>query len=243
MRNVWTVAKREFNMYFASPVAYAVAFGILLILGLFFYADFGNSVVYGQPPDATRTIQLFMTLLLLSAPAITMRLMAEEQRTGTIELLLTAPVREWELVTGKWLAALGFMLVIVLSTTVYAFILNRFMTPGLDLGTLAAAYVGLLLVIGSMLAVGVFVSSLFSNQIAAFFANFALLLLLWVIGYPVQNDTGPVAEVIKHLDFSNHFYNNFVRGVVDLSDVVYFITVIAFFLFLASRVVESRRWR
>jgi ABC-2 type transport system permease protein len=243
MRNVWTVAKREFNMYFASPVAYAVAFGILLILGLFFYADFGNSIVYGQPPDATRTIQLFMTLLLLSAPAITMRLMAEEQRTGTIELLLTAPVREWELVTGKWLAALGFMVVIVLATTIYAFILNRFMTPGLDLGTLAAAYVGLLLVIGSMLAVGVFVSSLFSNQIAAFFANFALLLLLWVIGYPVQNDTGPVAEVIKHLDFSNHFYNNFVRGVVDLSDLVYFVTVIAFFLFLASRIVESRRWR
>lgn len=243
MRNVWTIAKREFNMYFASPVAYAVAFGLLLILGLFFYADFGQSLVFGTPPDATRSIQLFVTLLLFFTPAITMRLMAEEQRTGTLELLLTAPVREWELVTGKWLAAYGFVSVIVAVTLIYAVILNRFVVPGLDLGTLAAAYLGLLLIIGGMLAVGVFVSSLFSNQIAAFFAIMALLLLFWVISYPVQSDTGPVAEFIKHLDFSNHFYNNFMRGVVDLTDVVYFVTVIVFFLFLASRVVESRRWR
>jgi ABC-2 type transport system permease protein len=243
MRNVWTVTKREFNMYFASPVAYAVAFGLLLILGLFFYADFVSSATFGQPPDATRSLQLFVTLLLFFTPAITMRLLAEEHRTGTIELLLTAPVREWELVTGKWLAAFGFVALTVLATALYAFILNRFVTPGLDLGTLAAAYLGLLLVVGGMLAVGVFVSSLFSNQIAAFFGIMALLLLLWVISYPVQSGTGAVAEVIKHLDFSNHFYNNFVRGVVDLSDVVYFVTVIVFFLFLAARVVESRRWR
>jgi len=243
MRNVWTVAKREFGMYFASPVAYAVAFGLLLILGLFFYADFGNSIVFGSPPDATRSIQLFVTLLLFFTPAITMRLMAEEQRTGTIELLLTAPVREWELVTGKWLAAYGFISIIVAVTAVYAIILNRFMVPGLDLGSLAAAYVGLLLIIASMLSVGVFGSSLFSNQIAAFFSIMALLLLFWVISYPVQNDTGVVAEIIKHLDFSNHFYNNFIRGVIDLTDVVYFVTVVVFFLFLASRVVESRRWR
>lgn len=243
MRNVWTVAKREFNMYFASPVAYAIAFGLLLVLGLFFYADFVGSAAFGGPPDATRSIQLFTTLLLFFTPAITMRLMAEEQRTGTLELLLTAPLREWELVTGKWLAAFGFVSLLVAITGVYALILSRFVTPGLDLGTLAAAYLGLFLIVAGMLAIGVFVSSLFSNQIAAFFGIMAILLLLWVIGYPVQNSTGPTADVIKYLDFSNHFYNNFLRGVVDLSDVIYFVTVVVFFLFLAARVVESRRWR
>ena len=243
MRNVWTVAKREFNMYFASPVAYAFSFVILLILGVFFYADFVNAAVQGGSPDATRTISLFVTLLLFFSPAVTMRLMAEEQRTGTIELLLTAPVREWELVTGKWLAAFGFVTILVAATLIYALILSRFVTPGLDAGLLVAAYLGLLLIVAAFLAVGVFVSTLFSNQIAAFFGIMAVSLLLWVISYPVANATGPVASLLQYLDFSNHFYNNFFRGVIDAGDVVYFVSVSVFFLFLAARTVESRRWR
>jgi ABC-2 type transport system permease protein len=243
MRNVWTVAKREFNMYFASPVAYAFAFVVLLVLGVFFYADFVNAAVQGGSPDATRTISLFVTLLLFFSPAVTMRLMAEEQRSGTIELLLTAPVREWELVTGKWLAAFGFVILLVATTLIYSLILGRFVTPGLDNGLLAAAYLGLILIVASFLAVGVFVSALFTNQIAAFFGIMAVSLLLWVISYPVQNATGPVAGFLQYLDFSNHFYNNFFRGVIDLADVVYFLSITVFFLFLAARTVESRRWR
>ena len=243
MRNVWTVAKREFNMYFASPVAYAIAFVVLIVLGLFFYADFVNAALFQGTPDATRTIQLFVTLLLFFTPAITMRLMAEEQRTGTIELLLTAPVKEWELVTGKWLAALGFVTLLVALTLIYALILSRFVTPGLDNGLLAAAYLGLILIVAAFLAVGVFISTLFTNQIAAFFGIMAVILLLWVISYPVQNATGPVASFLQYLDFSNHFYNNFFRGVIDLADVTYFVSVTVFFLFLAARTVESRRWR
>jgi ABC-2 type transport system permease protein len=243
MRNVWTVAKREFNMYFASPVAYAIAFLVLLVLGLFFYADFVNSASFQGSPDPTRTISLFVTLLLFFTPAITMRLLAEEQRTGTIELMLTAPVREWELVTGKWLAAFGFVTVLVAVTLIYDLILSRFVTPGLDNGLLAASYLGLVLIVAAFLAVGVFVSTLFTNQIAAFFATLALVLLLWVISYPVQNATGPIASFLQSLDFSNHFYNNFFRGVIDLSDVAYFLSIIVFFLFLAARTVESRRWR
>jgi gliding motility-associated transport system permease protein len=121
--------------------------------------------------------------------------------------------------------------------------LNNFTMPGLDLGTLAAAYLGLFLLVAAMLAVGVFVSSLFSNQIAAFFVIMAILLVLWVISYPLQNATGPVANFFNYIDFSNHFYNNFFNGVVDLNDVTYFISVVIFFLFLAARSVESRRWR
>jgi ABC-2 type transport system permease protein len=243
MRNVWTVAKREFNMYFASPVAYAFSFVILLVLGVFFYADFVNAAVQQGSPDATRTISLFVTLLLFFSPAVTMRLMAEEQRTGTIELLLTAPVREWELVTGKWLAAFGFVTILVAASLIYALILRRFVSPGLDNGLLAASYLGLLLIVAAFLAVGVFVSTLFTNQIAAFFGIMAVSLLLWVISYPVQNATGPVAGVLQYLDFSNHFYNNFFRGVIDLTDITYFVSISVFFLFLAARTVESRRWR
>jgi ABC-2 type transport system permease protein len=243
MRNVWTIAKREFNMYFASPVAYAIAFVVLLVLGLFFYADFVNAALQQGSPDPTRTISLFVTLLLFFTPAITMRLVAEEQRTGTIELLLTAPLREWELVTGKWLAAFGFVTLLVVVTVIYALILSRFVTPGLDTGTLAAAYLGLILIVAAFLAIGVFVSTLFTNQIAAFFAIMGVVLLFWVISYPVQNATGPVASVLQYLDFSNHFYNNFFRGVIDVADVTYFVSMTVFFLFLASRIVESRRWR
>jgi ABC-2 type transport system permease protein len=99
------------------------------------------------------------------------------------------------------------------------------------------------LLTGALLAVGVFVSSLFSNQIAAFFGIMAAQLLFWVIDYPVQQETGPLAAVLKHIGFTNHFYNNFLTGVVDLTDIIYFVSVIVLFLFLAARIVESRRWR
>jgi ABC-2 type transport system permease protein len=244
MRNVWTIAKREFNMYFVSPVAYAVAFALLLVLGLIFYANLTRSMLFGGPPQFRDwVISPFVTLMLFLSPALTMRLMAEEQRTGTVELLLTAPVREWELVTGKWLAAFAFVAAVMFTTVFYALILNQYTQPGLDQGALVINYVGLLLIVASMLAVGVFVSSLFSNQIAAFFTTMAVLLGVWLIGLPFQNETGQVAAVFNYLDFSGHYYNNLHNGVVDLADVVYFVSFIALFLFLATRSVESRRWR
>jgi len=190
MKNVWTIAKREFNMYFVSPVAYAVAFAFLGILGLIFYANLSRVANFGGSPEFVQwVLSPFVTLMLFLSPGVTMRLMSEEQRTGTVELLLTAPVREWELVTGKWLAAFGFMAVIVFVTGLYALVLNNYTTPGLDRGALLVAYAGLLFMIGSMLAVGVFASALFANQIAAFFTTLALLIgFLWLISLPFQND-------------------------------------------------------
>jgi ABC-2 type transport system permease protein len=115
--------------------------------------------------------------------------------------------------------------------------------PGLDWRALGAAYLGLVVLVAATLAVGVFVSALFANQIAAFFGILAVLLVLWIIGYPFQYATGPVAGFLQHLDFSNRFYNNFMGGAIDLVDVVYFVSVAVFFLFIAARAVESRRWR
>jgi ABC-2 type transport system permease protein len=197
----------------------------------------------GGSPDLTQTLGVFVTLLLFFTPALTMRLVAEEQRTGTIELLLTAPVREWEMVLGKWLAAVAFVLVLIALTLIYAVILSRITTPGLDLGSLAAVYLGLVLLVGALMAIGLFISTLFSNQIAAFFAIFGAFLVLWLIDLPVQNATGTAAEVVKFLAVPTHIYDNFFSGVVDLSDVVYFVSIMVLFLFLAARSVESRRWR
>jgi len=243
MRNVWTVAKREFNMYFVSPVAYAVGFVMLLVLGLFFYGSFAGAALFGGPPDPTAVVGPFVIIMLFSIPAVTMRLMAEEQRSGTIELLLTAPVKEWELVLGKWLAAFGFVSLLIIITGIYPLILHQYTTPGLDQGALVGMYVGLFLMVAAMLAIGVFASTLFSNQIAAFFVSMGILVALWIMGQVFQNATGAAANFFNYLVFSRHYYDNFVSGVADLSDIVYFVSVVALFLFLATRIVESRRWR
>ena len=243
MRNLWTIAKREFNMYFASPVAYAIGCGVLLVLGFFFYLGIAQSASFGGAPDLTQVLGVFVTLMLFLTPALTMRLLAEEQRTGTIELLLTAPVREWELVTGKWLAAFGFVTLLLAVTAVYALILSRLVTPGLDVGALLATYLGLFLLVGALLAVGLFISSLFSNQIAAFFVIIGVSLLLWIIDAPWESATGPLATFMRYIALPSHIYDNFFSGVVDLNDIVYFVSVIVLFLFLAARSVESRRWR
>lgn len=244
MRNIWTIAKREFNHYFVSPSAYAVAFALLLVLGGIFAINFTQTIVTGGSPQVEQWVfGPFVTLAIFLVPGITMRLISEEQRAGTMELLMTAPLQEWELVIGKWLAAMAFMAVMLFITLFYFVITNAFTTPGLDWGVAFAAYVGFLLLLGALLAIGLFISSLFTNQIAAFFTTAGIILMLWIVGLFVQNQTGIFADIINYIDLSGHYYDNFVDGKIDLSDVTYFVSIIVLFLFLAARVVESRRWR
>jgi ABC-2 type transport system permease protein len=246
MRNVWTITKREINLYFVSPIAYVVAFAFLLVMGLVFFIIVNFSLVGGSsaPGPADMMNNFFAMILLLAACSVlTMRQFAEEQRTGTMELLLTAPVREWELVVGKWLAGLAFMVLLVAVTLIYVLILNYYTKPGLDMGTTFASYLGLLLMIAAMLAVGVFASTLFSNQIASFFVTLVLLLAFWLVQYPFQDKTDAVSTFIANLSIYKHYADNFTNGVVALADISYFVSVVALFLFLATRAVESRRWR
>jgi ABC-2 type transport system permease protein len=247
MRNIWTITKREINLYFVSPIAYAVAFAFLLVVGLVFFIIVNFALVQGgsAPTPADMMNNFFsMNLLLAACAVLTMRLFAEEQRTGTMELLLTAPVREWELVVGKWLAALGFMVLVLAATLIYVVLLNHYTQPGIDPGAAFASYVGLLLMIAAMLAVGVFASTVFSNQIAAFILTLGLLLsLLWLVQYPFQDKTDAVSTAIANLSIYKHYAENFTNGVVTLADIVYFVSITALFLFLATRTVESRRWR
>jgi ABC-2 type transport system permease protein len=172
-----------------------------------------------------------------------MRLLADEQRLGTMELLLTAPVRDWELVVGKWLGGFLFMVTLLALTWIYPIILNQMVDPGIDQGPLLTGYLGLILIVAALVAIGVAVSSLFSNQIAVFVATLAVFLVLWLINVPSQAGGGTGSELLRYLDLGEHYYNTFYRGVIELADIVYFVSLTALALFLGTVSVETRRWR
>jgi len=243
MRNVWTIARREFKLYFASPAAYLIAFMTLLVLGIIFYANVVASMLQQFAPSIQVILGPLVTIFLFAIPAITMRLLAEEQRLGTMELLLTAPVRDWELVVGKWLGGFLFILVIIAITWFYPILLNQLVDPGIDQGPLLTGYLGMVLFVGALVAVGVAISSLFSNQIAVYFATLGVFLVLWLVSMPSQAMGAMGGGLLQYLDFSEHYYNTFYRGVIDLSDIVYFLSVTILALFMGSVSVETRRWR
>jgi ABC-2 type transport system permease protein len=246
MRNVWTIASREYKHYFASPAAYLVAFMLLVVVGIIFYANVVAAMsgqFGGTAPGVQVVIGPMLTVLLFATPAITMRLLADEQRLGTMELLLTAPVRDWELVVGKWLGGFLFMVTLLALTWIYPIILNRMVDPGIDQGVLISGYLGLILMVAAFTAIGVAISSLFSNQIAVFVATLAVLLVFWLISLPAQASGGAGGELLRYLDFSENYYNTFYRGVIDLSSAVYYLSVTALALLLGSVSVETRRWR
>jgi ABC-2 type transport system permease protein len=249
MRNIWIIAKREYNHYFISPIAYVVAFMILLTIGIIFainiYFFIQNAFQsFGQVPDISSITGAFGFLLVLSIPAITMRLLADEARMGTLELLLTAPVRDFELVTGKWLGGLLFMLTILAMTLIYPLILNSLVTPGIDQQLVMSSYLGVILVIAAFLALGVGISAIFTNQVAAFFITLSTLVFLWwLIGFPAQVLQGTGSEIFRYLDMKTHFYEALNIGNIRLSDLVYFFSLIALGLFMGTTAVEVRRWR
>lgn len=249
MRNIWIIAKREYDHYFISPIAYIVAFIILFTLGIYYVyvvriASEQALMGGGNAPDITPFTWLFCFLLAFTAPALTMRLISDEARMGTLELMLTAPVRDFELVIGKWLGAMLLILTILLVTLVYPIILNNYVDPGLDLKLTIAAYLGAILVSASFLALGVGISSVFTNQFAAFFTTFGLFFILWfMMAIPANMVQGSGSTFFQYLDMSSHFLDSFNRGTVNLSDIVYYLSLIALGLFTGTIAVEMRRWR
>jgi len=243
MRNIWVIAQREYKLYFASPVAYIMALGLFLILGIIFYANLLAAVAQQSAPTVQVVIAPLVTLLLFASPAVTMRLLADEQRMGTLEILLTAPVRDWELVVGKWLGGFLFMATLVLITWIYPITLNILEQPGIDQGLMVTGYLGVLLIVAAFMAIGVAVSSFFSNQIATFLLTFAVFLVLWMISYPAQAAGGTGGDLLRAIDMSEHFYNSFYAGIIDLKDVIYFVSVVILGLVIGTVSIESRRWR
>ena len=248
MRNIWTIAKKEYDQFFSSPIAYVVSFGILGVVGIIFalnlYYYIQNAFqLSGQTPDISSVTGSFVFMLVLSIPALTMRLVADENRMGTMELLLTAPLRDAELIIGKWLGGFLFILTIVAITLIYPIILNNLVQPGIDLRVMASAYLGLILVASAFLGLGVGISALFENQIAAFFVTMSTFVFLWwLIGFPASLVANG-GDVFRYLDMKSHFYDTLNVGVIQLGDLVYFISLTVLGLFTGTAAVETRRWR
>lgn len=236
MRNSLAIASKEVRTYYASPIAYVVTAVFLVITGYFFAFNVVNM------QEATIRGFLFpgSFVLLLLSPILTMRLLAEEQKMGTLELLLTAPVRDTEVVAGKYLASLFIFVVMLALTFYYPLVLFLFGDP--DPGPIASGYLGLFLLGAAFIAAGLLASSLTSNQIVAAVIAFGLLILLWVISGASGFLSGPPKAVVNYLALPAHF-GDFTMGIIDTKHVIYYVSLTALFLFLAIRALETRRWR
>ncbi len=237
MRNVITIAGKELRSYFVTPVAYVIVAFWLVALGVFFW----RTVPSGNEITLVPVFNVLPILLLLIAPALTMRLLAEEQRAGTLELLLTSPVQDWAVVLGKFLGALGLFLSMIALTLFYPLLLVLFGGDP-DWGPIWAGYIGLLLMGMSFMAVGLFASALTNNQMVSSVIAFVILLVFFIMGVISENFGPGVKDLLSKLSLSDRFYD-FPRGVVDLKSVVYYLSFTAVVLFLTVQVVEGRRYR
>jgi ABC-2 type transport system permease protein len=251
---VWPIYKKELRLYFTSPVAYVLLTIFLLIAGYFFFSIFSfftrASMQMAMNPQMGRDLNvtdavlrpLFANLsviLLLLMPLVTMRLFAEERRSGTIELLLTYPVRDGAVLAGKYLAALTMYGVMVAGTLAYPIMLVSF--ARVEWGPLLTGYLGLVLMGAMFLAVGLFASSLTENQVVAAIVTFGVLLMFWIIGWTAEFAGGPLGAVLTHLSILEH-NDTFAKGVLDTKDIIYYVNFTVLALFLALRSLEARRW-
>ena len=253
MRNVLIICRKELGSYFASPIAYILLIMFGVIFGFFFWNALGYFVMAGmemqmrgQAYPMNLNEQIIRPLLsnvavvgLFFIPMITMRLFAEEKRSGTIELLATSPVRDIEVIIGKWLASLLLYACLLLFTAVNFAFLFKYGNP--DWKPLLVGYLGLLLQAGALLAIGTFISTLTKNQIIAGAVTFGICILLWVVGW-VDYETATWARVLSYFSVVTHF-ESFGRGVIASKDAVFYAATIFFGLFLTARSMESLRWR
>lgn len=253
MRNIAAIAGREIRAYFASPIAYVVIGFFALLYGYFFYALLAyflqTSMQMGMQPGQPMNInQMLIGPLLMNAtvillfifPLITMRTYAEEKRSGTIELLLTSPVTDIEIILGKFAGAMLLYAAMLAVTLLHVGFLFIYGSP--EWKPVATGYLGLLLMGGCFLSVGLLISSMTKNQIVAGMVTFAVFLMLWVINW-IASFVGPTAQaVLQTLSITEHF-DDFAKGIIDTKHLVYYVSFMAFGLFLTLKSVDSERWR
>ncbi|MGE5532128.1 MAG: ABC transporter permease subunit [Bacteroidota bacterium] len=235
MRNILTIAQRELQSYFTSPMGYVAMLFFLGVCGLIFVLSTAMST---PQADMTGMFHSMVFLSLLLCPVITMGLIAQETNMGTYELLMTRPVHDYEVVIGKFLGALGLYLLIIFITLEFPLIYGVFGKP--DWGLTFSGYIGIILTGMAFLAVGIFSSSLTSNQIAAWLMGSFMLLFFWLIGWLGAGGTSFIGDVAKSISVYENF-QDFERGILSGKGIIYFVTLMGFFLFLATRSLESRR--
>lgn len=243
LQTLWVIFKHEFSLFFISPIVYFIGAGWLFFAGLFFTFAMNNYNAGATEPSMTSVLGSLAFLLIFIAPAITMRMVSEEIRTGTFELLFTAPVRDWEIVVGKWLGSWGVLTIFILLTVPYPLILIWRGTP--DTGLMLAGYLGIWLLSGAVLAIGILTSSLSQYQLVAFMIGMAVLITLWLSDAFVSLVSGVVAsDVLTEITLQNHYHQTMLsRGLVDPLDIGYFVGVILLSLFIATQILGTRRWR
>jgi len=252
MRNIFTICGKEVRAYFASPVAYLLMALFGLVFGFFFYSATAYFVMEGmrqQMGGGSLSVNEFVVSPLLGnasvvglflIPLISMRLFAEEKRTGTIELLLTSPIRDWEIILGKWLGAMVMYLCVIGIAALNVALLFAYGKP--DWRPILTGFLGLILQGGCVLAIGTFISTTTRNQIIAGAATFSICLLLWVLSWVSSYNDAGWAQAIAYCSILTHF-EPFSKGIIDTKDVVFYISAIFLGLFLTARSLESLRWR
>jgi ABC-2 type transport system permease protein len=255
MRQIAAVFNKELSIAFSSPIFYAATFIFLVISGYFFWSNTAffayRSLQAARNPYLSEGLNLsdmvvkpffgdIPVILLLMIPLITMRIYAEEKKSGTVELLFTYPVSDLAALVGKFSATLLVLLAMLACTLPYLIILETFGT--LEWGVIATGYLGIVLLGASFISLGIFTSCLTENQIVAAVLSFGSLLLFWVFGWS-KAITGPIlGSVLEHISIISHL-NSFVTGLIDTRDVLFYFFFTVFWLFLTLRFLNSRYWR
>jgi ABC-2 type transport system permease protein len=255
MKNTWIIAKKELRTYFTSPIAYVVMTVFLVLVGFFFYSlmywfnsqsmQMAQNQYYAGQININQMLfsPLFHNIsiiLLLMLPLLTMRLFAEEKKIGTEELLYTSPISVGEIILGKFIASLLVLVAMLALTGLLAIFTFLYGNP--ELSPVLMGYLGLFLLGASFIAIGLFFSSLTENQIVAAILTFGSLLLFWIISWASSAATGFWKEVLNYVSIFQHF-DNLTQGILDTTDVVYYLSFAFFGLFLTHTVIQSRRWR
>jgi ABC-2 type transport system permease protein len=253
MSNILAIAHKEVRAYFASPIAYVVLTAFALVYGFFFISGLSYfqsmsmqaGMGGGGPMNVNQgmirfVLQNIAVVLLFMFPAMTMRVYAEEKKSGTIELLMTSPVTDAQILAGKFLGVLAVYGVLLLVSFVHIAMLFLYGRP--EWPPILTAYLGLLFLGGAMLSVGVFASSLTKNQISAGIVAFSILLMFWVIDWMASFAPPPVSDILSYLSITSHL-DDFTKGVIDTKHVIYYLSFMTFWLFLTAKAVDSERWR
>jgi len=252
MRNVIAIAGKELRSYFASPIAYILIGFFLLPFGVFFYLYLASFVKqslqaaqYGGAMNVNQQVIRYVlqnasVIILFIMPMITMRTYSEEKRSGSIELLLTSPLTDVEIILGKFFGALGLYAALLAVTLLYMAILFVYGNP--EWRPLVAGYLGLLLMGGAFISIGLLISSTTNNQIVAGVITFVVFLLFWIIGWFADTAGPTIGPITSWLSITEHF-DDFSKGIIDTKHVLYYLSLITFGLFLTAKSVDTERWR
>lgn len=260
MKGILAIYRREMSSYFVSPIAYIVIGFFLLVAGYFFYNILSifmerqmmmamQAQRMGGPTDMDvpglvlrNFLGVVSTIILFMVPMMTMGVYAEERKRGTMELLMTSPITEWQIVFGKFFAALTLFAIMLVPTFIYLLVMGQYSDPPLSWRIVLSGYLGVLLLGGVLVALGSFISSLTESQIIAAVITFVIFLLLWVLDMGARGAGTALGDTLQYLSILRHF-DDFARGVIDTSSVVFYLSLTGLGLFLTLRTLDSMRWR